>query len=218
MGFSPTEENYIKAIWRLQEDERKLSTNLLSAEMQTKPATVTDMLQKLEYKGLLDYRKYKGFRLTDEGVRVAVRVVRKHRLWEYFLVNKLGFAWEEVHSMAEELEHVSGEALISRLDDYLGNPAFDPHGDPIPDHLGKFRTVKQENLSLVALGKEVEVSFVKNQQTEMLDLLNHHKIGIGTRLTVLRRFSFDGSAEIALADNTQTIISNLVAQNVYCRI
>ncbi len=218
MTYTVTEENYIKAIYHLQHVHDKVSTTMLSDEMNTKPASVTDMLKKLESKKIVHYQKYKGFSLTEQGNKTAINVVRKHRLWEFFLVNKLGFEWDEVHSMAEELEHISSNELTTRLDNYLGNPAFDPHGDPIPDNKGKIKIIKQDNLAAVPLKKTVTVSSVKNQSTEMLDLLNHFKIGIGTKLKVNKRFDFDGSIEIKIEKLPATIVSKQVAQNVYCII
>lgn len=218
MTYTATEENYIKAIYHLQHAHDKVSTTLLSDEMNTRPASVTDMLKKLESKKIVHYQKYKGFILTDQGNKAALNVVRKHRLWEYFLVNKLGFDWDEVHSMAEELEHISNNELTTRLDNFLGNPAFDPHGDPIPDNKGKIKIVQQECLSAVTLKKTVTVSSVKNQRPEMLDLLNHFKIGIGTKLKVTKRFDFDGSVEIKIEKLPATIISRQVAQNIFCTI
>ncbi|MEO6668916.1 MAG: metal-dependent transcriptional regulator [Ferruginibacter sp.] len=218
MTYTATEENYIKAIYHLQDVHEKVSTTLLSAEMNTRPASVTDMLKKLELKKIVHYQKYRGFNLTEQGNKTALVVVRKHRLWEYFLVNKLGFDWDEVHSMAEELEHISSSELTTRLDNFLGNPAFDPHGDPIPDNKGKIRVIKQESLAKIPLKKTVTVSSVKNQSIEMLELLNHFKIGIGTRLKVTKRFDFDESLEIKIATSHPTIISKQVAQNVFCII
>ena len=218
MNHTATEENYIKAIYHLQYTREKVSTTLLSDEMKTRPATVTDMLKKLRAKRIVHYQRYKGFTLTEAGNKTALVVIRKHRLWEYFLVNKLGFEWDEVHSMAEELEHITSSELITRLDKYLGTPAFDPHGDPIPDNKGKIRFIKQLNLSMLPLKKIVSVSSVKNQSSEMLDLLNHFKIGIGTKLKVNKRFDFDGSVEIKIDKLPATIISNQVAQNVFCII
>jgi len=216
--YTATEENYIKAIYHLQSVHEKVSTSLLSEEMQTKPASVTDMLKKLELKKTVHYQKYKGFILTELGNKKAINVVRKHRLWEYFLVNKLGFEWDEVHSMAEELEHITNNELTTRLDNYLGNPAFDPHGDPIPDNKGKMKILKQENLANVPLKKLLFVSSVKNQSAEMLELLNHYHIGIGTRIQVNRRFEFDGSIEIKIDKQPVTIVSNQVALNVFCTV
>jgi DtxR family Mn-dependent transcriptional regulator len=216
LTYTPTEENYIKAIYHLQHIHEKVSTTLLSEEMSTRPASVTDMLKKLELKRIVHYQKYKGFILTELGNKTAINVIRKHRLWEYFLVHKLGFHWDEVHTMAEELEHITSNELTTRLDNFLGNPAFDPHGDPIPDNKGKIRTIKQESLSIIPLKKTGTVSSVKNQSSEMLDLLNHFKIGIGTKLKVTKRFDFDGSVEIKIDKQPATTVSKLVAQNVFC--
>lgn len=216
MNHTATEENYIKAIYHLQHIRDKVSTTLLSAEMNTRPASVTDMLKKLRTKRIVHYQRYKGFSLTESGNKTALTVIRKHRLWEYFLVNKLGFEWDEVHNVAEELEHITSSELVTRLDNFLGNPAFDPHGDPIPDNKGKIRTIKQANLAALPLKKTASVSSVKNQSSEMLDLLNHFQIGIGTRLKVNKRFDFDGSVEIKIGKLPPTIISKQVAQNVFC--
>lgn len=216
MTHTTTEENYIKAIYHLQHARDTVTTTLLSAEMNTKPASVTDMLKKLRSKRIVHYQRYKGFSLTETGSKKALSIVRKHRLWEYFLVHKLGFDWDEVHNVAEELEHITSNELILRLDDFLGNPSFDPHGDPIPDQKGKIKTIKQANLSALPLKKTVSVSSVKNQSPEMLDLLNHFEIGIGTKLKVIKRFDFDGSVEIKIDKQLPTIVSNQVAQNVFC--
>jgi DtxR family Mn-dependent transcriptional regulator len=218
LAYTVTEENYIKAIYHLQHVHDKVSTTLLSDEMNTRPASVTDMLKKLESKKIVHYQKYKGFSLTEQGNKAAITVVRKHRLWEFFLVDKLGFEWDEVHSMAEELEHISSNELTTRLDNFLGNPAFDPHGDPIPDNKGKIKIIKQENLAELPLKKTVTVSFVKNQSAQMLDLLNHFGIGIGTKLKVNRRFDFDGSLEIKIEKLPAITVSKQVAQNVFCII
>lgn len=216
MNHTSTEENYIKAIYHLQLSSGTVSTTLLSGEMNTRPASVTDMLKKLRTKRIVHYQRYKGFTLTDAGNKTALNIIRKHRLWEFFLVNKLGFEWDEVHNMAEELEHVTSSELIVRLDNFLGNPAFDPHGDPIPDQKGKIRVIKQSNLGALPLKKTATVSSVKNQSSEMLDLLNHFRIGIGTKLKVNKRFEFDGSVEIKIDKLPVTIVSKQVAQNVYC--
>ncbi len=218
MTYTATEENYIKAIYHLQHKHEKAGTNQLSEAMNTRPASATDMLKKLEGKKLVHYQKYQGFMLTEQGNRAALNIVRKHRLWEYFLVEKLGFHWDEVHVLAEQLEHISSDELTTRLDNYLGNPAFDPHGDPIPDERGKMKLIKQDNLCNLPLKKIMTVSSVKNQSREMLDLLDQYKIGIGTRLKITRRFAFDGSVELKIDKQPATIISHMVAQNVFCNI
>lgn len=215
MSFTTSEENYIKGIFHLQQETGLVNTNSLAAEMQTRPASVTDMLKKLKNKKLLQYEKYKGFKLNEAGKKAALDVVRKHRLWEYFLVEKLKFAWDKVHPIAEELEHISSEELVQRLDNFLGNPSFDPHGDPIPDKHGKIPVIKQQSLSEIPIKKNVTVSSVGNQTEQMLDMLKHYNIAIGTQLTVLKKFEFDGSLEIKVSKQKACIISEQVAKNVF---
>ncbi|MBL0056138.1 MAG: metal-dependent transcriptional regulator [Chitinophagaceae bacterium] len=215
MNFTSTEENYIKQIYHLQQEKERVNTNSLAAEMKTRPASVTDMLKKLKNKKLLQYERYRGFKLTEPGKKIALGIVRKHRLWEFFLANKLGFEWDKVHVIAEELEHVSSDELISRLDLFLGNPSFDPHGDPIPDRNGKIPQVKQLNLLSLPLSQQATVSSVTNQTGEMLDMLKHYGIGLGTVLRIIKRFDFDGSLEIRVAKQPPCIITEQVAKNVF---
>ena len=215
MIFTTSEENYIKRIFHLQQETGLVNTNSLAAEMQTRPASVTDMLKKLKGKKLLQYEKYKGFKLSEAGKKAALEVVRKHRLWEFFLVEKLQFDWDKVHPIAEELEHISSAELVQRLDNFLGNPSFDPHGDPIPDKNGKIPVIKQQSLSDIPFKKNVTVSSVSNQAAQMLDMLKHYNIAIGTQLTVLKKFEFDGSLEIKVSKQNACIISEQVAKNVF---
>jgi DtxR family Mn-dependent transcriptional regulator len=215
MSFTTSEENYIKRIFHLQQETGLVNTSSLAAEMQTRPASVTDMLKKLKGKKLLQYEKYRGFKLNEAGKKAALDVVRKHRLWEYFLVEKLHFDWDKVHPIAEELEHISSEELIHRLDHFLGNPAFDPHGDPIPDKNGKIPVIKQLSLSEIAFKKNVTVSSVSNQAAQMLDMLKHYHISIGTQLMVLKKFEFDGSLEIKVSKQHACILSEQVAKNIF---
>ncbi|MCK7557036.1 metal-dependent transcriptional regulator [Chitinophaga sedimenti] len=142
MNLTIAEENYVKSIFKLQEGQESVSTNAIAYELDTKPASVTDMAKKLKEKKLIDYEKYHGITLTADGRKIALQIIRRHRLWECFLVDKLAFSWEEVHELAEELEHVRSEKLTSRLSDFLGNPTTDPHGDPIPDAQGKMNKVR----------------------------------------------------------------------------
>ena len=186
-NYSVAEENYIKAIYHLQQTDGNVTTNEVAAELQTKAASVTDMLKKLKQKKILNYEKYQGFRLSNEGKKIALIIVRKHRLWEYFLVEKLQFGWDEVHEVAEELEHITSTKLIDKLDAFLGNPKFDPHGDPIPDVNGKIPSQPQINLIDLAVNKLAQVSAVGSQSKELLELLKHKKIGIGTQLEVKKK-------------------------------
>lgn len=215
MSYTVSEENYIKRIYHLQQETGLVNTNSLAAEMQTRAASVTDMLKKLKTKKLLQYEKYKGFKLNEAGKKAALDVVRKHRLWEYFLVEKLQFDWDKVHAIAEELEHISSEELVQRLDNFLDNPSFDPHGDPIPDRNGKIPVINQQNLGTIPLKKIVTVSSVGNQSAEMLDMLKHYHIALGTPISVLKRFEFDGSLEIKVLHRNACIISEQVAKNVF---
>src|SRR5215213_2659158 len=162
MKYSASKENYLKAIFHLQSQDGVVTTNELAEELQTRAASVTDMLKKLKDQKLLMYEKYKGFRLSPEGRKVAIQIIRKHRLWEHFLVEKLQFGWDEVHEIAEELEHISSKKLIDRLDEYLGFPKWDPHGDPIPDSNGKFERVEQVSLLDLPVNQWAEISGVTN--------------------------------------------------------
>ena len=218
MNHTTSEENYIKAIYHLQKESGKVSTSLLASAIKTKPASVTDMLKRLQLKKIVYYQPYYGFELTESGNKVALDVIRKHRLWEYFLVNKLGFDWNKVHEVAEDLEHISSKELINRLDDFLGNPSFDPHGDPIPDQKGKIKTIRQSSLSDLPLKITASVSSISNQSRQMLDMLNHFNIMIGTKIKVIRRFEFDKSVEIKIDRTPLTIISEQVAKNIFCTL
>lgn len=217
MNFSIAEENYIKAIYHLQQADGNVTTNELAAELNTKAASVTDMLKKLKAKKLLNYEKYQGFRLSAEGRKIALNIVRKHRLWEYFLVEKLQFGWDEVHEVAEELEHITSKKLIDKLDAFLDYPKFDPHGDPIPDSSGKMVAQKQVNLIDLPLNEPAEVVSVGSQSTELLELLRHKNLGMGTILEVKKRFSFDHSIEIKIKGQQAFIISQQLAQALFVK-
>ena len=217
MNFSSSEENYIKSIFHLQQGEGTVTTNALAAQLHTKAASVTDMLKKLKAKKLLNYQPYQGFTLSAEGRRVALGIVRKHRLWEYFLVHSLQFGWDEVHAIAEELEHINSELLVEKLDAFLSFPKFDPHGDPIPDSNGKMESTKQLNLIDLELSREAEVSAVGSQSTELLELLRHKNIGIGSRLSVVKKFSFDNSIEIKIKSLPPFSISQQLAQTLFVK-
>lgn len=209
MNYTTSEENYLKAIFHLQSEDGKVTTNALAECLQTRPASVTDMMKKLNAKKLLHYKPYYGFSLSAEGKKIALNVVRKHRLWEYFLAEKLKFGWNEVHDMAEELEHVSNKKLIDKLDEFLGYPDFDPHGDPIPNSKGKIKNVDKISLDDLPLQQPAEICQVTNLSDELLELLHHRQIGIGTRVEVKKRFGFDQSMEIKVRNNLFTISQQL---------
>lgn len=197
--YSFTEENYLKAIFKLS-DGGDVSTNALSEEMSTRAASVTDMIKKLSDKGLVDYEKYKGVTLSDKGREVAVSVVRKHRLWEVFLCDKLEFGWEEVHEMAEQLEHIQSDALIDRLDAFLNFPKYDPHGDPIPDKQGKFAKNNFIELTKADKNQSYVLTGVSDHSPAFLKMLEKWGLAIGSELRVNDINEFDGSLELIVKD------------------
>lgn len=217
MNFSIAEENYIKAIWHLQQNDNNVTTNELAAELHTKPASVTDMLKRLKEKKLLNYEPYYGVKLNADGKKLALNIIRKHRLWEYFLVEKLKFNWDEVHAIAEELEHVSSRELIERLDNFLGSPRFDPHGDPIPDHSGKMESVNQISLHELKENTLAVVTGVGDQSTGLLELLNKKKINIGTQLEIKQRNSYDASIEIKIGNRPLITLSEQLAKKIFVK-
>ena len=217
LNFSTSEENYIKAIYHLQKEDGTVTTNELARELSTKPASVTDMMKKLRAKKLLHYEAYQGFRLSNEGKKVALNIIRRHRLWEYFLAEKLKFTWDEVHEVAEHLEHVSSKKLIDKLDEFLGFPRVDPHGDPIPDQDGKIENNRQVCLKDLPINKPAVVSHVSDQSTEILELLKHKNIGIGTRLEIKKKFEFDSSLEVKTGRLPVFTISEQLAKNIFVK-
>src|SRR5215203_1149724 len=216
LNFSASEENYLKTIFHLQTKEDNVSTNELAEKLQAKPASITDMMKKLKTRKLVNYQPYQGFRLTPEGKKVALSIIRRHRLWEYFLAEKLKFNWDEVHEIAEQMEHVSSKKLIDKLDEYLGYPKVDPHGDPIPDTHGKMETGKQVNLSELAVDKPAKGCFIANQTELLMEHLDQKKINIGASIVVQRKFSYDDSLEIKL-DNKLLTISGQLAKNIFVK-
>jgi len=215
LNFSNSEENYLKTIYHLQLESETVSTNALAEKLNTRPASITDMMKKLNAKKLLHYKPYYGFYLSNDGKKAALMIIRRHRLWEFFLAEKLKFGWDEVHVIAEELEHVSSKKLIDKLDEYLGFPPFDPHGDPIPDSKGKIRGMNKMLLLQLPLKTPAKVCAVGNQSDEMLELLSHKNIGLGTKLEIKKRFDFDGSMEIKIKGTQVSNISEQLAKNIF---
>jgi Mn-dependent transcriptional regulator len=214
MNLTNAEENYIKAIFKLQDGTAVVSTNAIAYDLDTKPASVTDMAKKLKEKKLIDYEKYQGITLTAEGRRYALQIVRRHRLWECFLVDKLAFSWDEVHEIAEELEHVKSEKLVNRLSEFLGNPTTDPHGDPIPDAQGKMSKSKQLISLDKATAKRLEVAGVSDQSSSLLEFLNAKGIRLGTQIEIIERYDFDNSVEIKIKNQSAFTISEQVSKTI----
>lgn len=216
--YSLAEENYLKTIFHLeQESGKEVSTNAIAETMETKASSATDMIQRLADKGLIKYRKYKGARLSDQGSKVAIQVVRKHRLWEVFLVEKLNFQWDEVHNIAEQLEHVHSVELINRLDEFLDYPSYDPHGDPIPDKNGNIKIASKKLLSELRKGNTGQLVGVRETSTEFLQFLDKRNIAIGSTIKVLGLEFFDGSMVIQVKKE-QFFISKKIAENLYIQV
>jgi DtxR family Mn-dependent transcriptional regulator len=211
---SQSEENYLKIIYHLCEKEPGAAqTNLIAEKMGTKPASVTDMLKKLAEKKLIDYIKYQGVTLTEFGRLTAVRVVRKHRLWEVFLVHSLKFKWDEVHEIAEELEHINSDILVDRLDEFLGKPKTDPHGDPIPDKNGNFHTSSLIKLNQLDPGKAGMIVGVSEHSSAYLKHLEKLGLTLGKEVVVLELTDYDGSLEVTV-ENKKINISREVAKHI----
>lgn len=216
-NLSFTEENYIKHIYHLQQADGYVTTNGLASSLKARPASITDMLKKLKVKKLISYEPYKEFQLTVNGKKMALDIVRRHRLWEFFLVEKLQFGWDEVHEIAEELEHVSSKKLVEKLDEFLNYPRFDPHGDPIPDSNGKMSQLVQVSLTEFDFNKTGQVTSVGGQSAELLEMLKHKNIKIGTQLEIKRKFDFDKSLEIRIKNQSPVTISEQLAKAVFVK-
>jgi DtxR family transcriptional regulator, Mn-dependent transcriptional regulator len=213
--LSFTEENYLKAIYHLSIGGAKaVLTNDLAESMNTKPASVTDMVKKLSGKNLISYEKYYGVKITKSGKTEALMIIRKHRLWETFLVQKLQFNWDEVHDVAEQLEHIQSGLLIEKLDEFLGYPLTDPHGHPIPDKTGKVAEVRQVPLSECGLKKKLIVRAVRHSSPSFLQYLSKIGIYIGAALSILEKIEFDGSVEIMIDGKKKVFISRDAAENL----
>ncbi len=213
--MTTAEENYLKAIYHLSEGGKKsVSTNDVAGAMKTKPASVSDMLRKLGEKEVIEYRKYYGVHITDEGKKQALQTIRKHRLWEVFLVDKLNFAWDEVHEVAEELEHIQSPLLIQRLDAFLNYPKFDPHGDPIPDEFGDVKAKPRLVLNEMEIDQMGQIVAVKDSSAAFLKYLDKVGAYIGARIKILDKTDFDGSIEILVDQKKNLFMSKEVAANI----
>ena len=214
MNTSFTEENYLKAIYHLSKDENgTVSTNALSESLNTKAASVTDMLKKLSEKALINYEKYQGVTLTSAGKEKAIDIIRKHRLWEVFLVDKLNFKWDEVHDLAEQLEHIHSEKLINQLEEFLDFPETDPHGDPIPDKNGVLKSQELITISKMNIGEHGKISSVTAHTKDFLQYLEKTGLILGENIKIIDKINFDGAVIIAFANKEQTI-SREVAKNL----
>ena len=210
-----SEENYLKSIFHLSSDsEPGVSTNSIADNLNTKASSVTEMLKKLGEKHLIVYKKYHGAQLTEKGRKTALIIIRKHRLWEVFLVDKLNFKWDEVHDIAEQLEHIQSEKLTNELDKFLNFPTKDPHGDPIPNPAGFIKFTPKLKLSDLNIGETGKFIGVKDSSSAFLKYLDKRQISLGSNIKVLHQEEFDQSLHIGL-DETNLTVSIKTASNLY---
>lgn len=213
--FSSSEENYLKAIYHLSLTSLKgVSTNAIAKKLNTKASSVTDMIKKLADKNVLVYKKYQGVQLTVEGKKTAANIIRKHRLWEVFLVEKLNFSWDEVHDVAEQLEHIKSAKLIDEIDALLGFPKYDPHGDPIPDKEGNLDQLEKSLVSTLKINEKGICVGVHDSSATFLQFLDKQQIALGQEITILEKEDFDGSMTIKI-NQKEITISNKIANNLY---
>ncbi|UKN02892.1 metal-dependent transcriptional regulator [Paracrocinitomix mangrovi] len=214
--LTQAEENYLKEIFHLAGQEKlKVSTNALADKLDAKASSITDMLQKLKIKKLVAYQKYKGCGLTAEGERIAIQIIRKHRLWETFLVNKLNFGWDEVHDVAEQLEHIKSVKLVDGIDRLLNHPKFDPHGDPIPDKEGNIDYQESMvDLCDAAINSVVQLVSVNENSLELLKYLDEIGLNIGSEIVIHNRITFDESMIVQINKGEKISLSKKVTENL----
>jgi DtxR family Mn-dependent transcriptional regulator len=210
-----SEENYLKAILRLsQKSDEKITPTAIAEALGNNAASVVDMIKKLTDKNLIEYEKKKGVRLTSQGLKDSVLIMRKHRLWEVFLLEKLGYHWDEIHEIAEELEHISDATLADRLDKFLGFPEYDPHGDPIPTANGKLPKTYTVSLADAKTGVNCRVAAVRDTNTSFLQYLLKLGIGINSQIKVVEKIAFDGSLVIKINNGQEVTVSQKFSENI----
>lgn len=209
-----SEENYLKAIYHLGKTDSKVSPKAIADALENNPASVIDMLKKLQDKDLISYDKVQGAILSQSGEAAALDIIRKHRLWEVFLVEKLQYGWDEVHDIAEQLEHIHDEQLAKKLDDFLGNPSFDPHGDPIPAQNGKMPVYASKRLSDAEADQLCKVGSVRDTSTPFLKYLKQLKVGLGSRIRVIEKMEFDQSMIISIDEGEPKTVSSKMTDNI----
>lgn len=218
MQQSLADENYLKAVYHLSGGESvSVTTGLLAEYLNVTAASVTDKMKRLKEKKYVEYQKSRGVKLTKEGEKIALSVVRKHRLWEQFLVQVLGFKWNEVHEIAEQLEHINSDELIGRIDKYLDYPTVDPHGDPIPDEKGKIETQHLRHLGEIAVGDTVFIAAVANHDPEFLKFLDKKGLTLNCKLVIKNREAYDGTLTLQMPEKKSVVLSEQVAKQIWVR-
>jgi DtxR family transcriptional regulator, Mn-dependent transcriptional regulator len=213
--FSSIEENYLKALYNLSDEKGEVSTMALSQSLDIKMPTVNSMMKKFLKKGLVYYQSYKPIRLTEKGKKEAALILRKHRLTEMYLVEKMGFSWEDVHEVAEQIEHIHSEKFFNKMDELLDYPKFDPHGSPIPDKQGNIEWVCFKKLNEFKIGEMVELSAIIHSSKEFLKYLNSKNFNLGIKFQIESVEEFDGSVTVLIVgENRKEVLSNIIAEKL----
>lgn len=215
---SQTEENYLKALFNLANQDGEVNISELASQLKVSKPTVNSMIKTLQKNGWVDYQKYKPVTLTPEGQKTAALVIRQHRLTEMFLVNKMDFGWEEVHSIAEQVEHIHAPKFFERMDEMLGFPTIDPHGSPIPDKMGQIKEVSYQSLKDCKAGQKVILAALTNSSTEFLEFLNSRNLSLGTQINILSKESYDQSMVVSYPEHTSETLSEKVCEKLLVRI
>lgn len=212
--ISLTEENYLKALYRLSQEKQEIVVKDIADSLSIKMPTVNSMVKKLAEKKFIKYEKYKAIELTDKGRKQALTILRKHRLTELFLTKVMDLGWEEVHDIAEQIEHIQSDRFFIRVDEMLGHPQFDPHGEPIPDSNGKLPVYKSIPLSEGQLNKQYKLAGVANHDPSFLQFLDALHLTLGATIEIKEIQEFDKSMGVKLNNKQKTIFSNTVCRNL----
>ena len=211
-------ENYLKAMYFLDQKDSNISLTALAHKMKVSKPTVNNMVKKLQSNGWLEYEKYKPLRLTEEGRKAAALIIRKHRLMEMFLVQVMGFGWEEVHDIAEEIEHIHSTKFFGRMDEILGFPTIDPHGSPIPDKNGHTNKLNYLLLSTIPVNSTVVLRGLRDSSKELLSFLNQKQLQLGTEMNVHHFEPFDKSVSVSYGDFSEVQLSHSVASSLLVEV
>lgn len=214
---STTEENYLKALFNLSNSQGEVNLSELAHSLQVSLPTANSMVKSLQKSGWVNYEKYKPLLLTPAGQKEAALIIRKHRLTEMFLVKKMGFGWEEVHEIAEQVEHIHAPKFFQRMDEMMGFPTIDPHGSPIPDKQGRIQEIHYTPLSSCKPGQLVQLTALTNSSTEFLEFLNSRKLALGTELRILSREAYDSSVVVSYEGHTNETLSEKVSERLLVR-
>lgn len=215
---SQTEENYLKALFSLANNHSEVSISDLATHQQVSMPTVNSMVKTLQKNGWVIYQKYKPVKLTPKGRKKAALIIRKHRLTEMFLVKKMGFGWEEVHEIAEQIEHIDDLKFFERMDKMLGHPSFDPHGSPIPDAHGRIQEVNYIPLSTCKVGQVVKLAGLTNSSTEFLEFLNGRELSLGSELEIISIENFDSSMQVSYQGHPHETLTDKVCEKLLVQI